>query len=166
VRTIATGIVVAAIGAAAVGAAFAQTAAGTWVYGNHPVLGRSAHVVIGNQAVGFACNNVGSDLARDDVVAWRATHGLAPANTKALTGKIDNMYDIWGYQTVSKRGYVETTGNPCETGVEDVGKAKTLTVIADGRAKSVPTKGSSAAIRKLIAACPRMKQEIEWNCGH
>jgi hypothetical protein len=165
VRAIVTSLLVAAAGIGVVSAAFAQTAAGTWAYGNHPVLGKSAYVQIGNQAVGFACNNIGNDLARDDVVAWRATHGLAPANTKALTGKIDNLYDIWGYKTVSKRGFVETTANPCETGVADAGKAKTLTVIADGRAKSVPTKGSSAAIGKLIAACPRMKQEIEWNCG-
>lgn len=140
-------------------------AAPAWVYGDHPVLGKSAHVRIGSEAVGFACGYTGTDRARDDVVAFRATSSLGPAGAKQLSGKVDGYSDIFGWKTTDKGGLLEISGNTCETSLVEAKAATSMTVTIDGRTTSVPTKGSSAAISKLIATCPLIKRDIEEMCG-
>ena len=165
IAVISLALAVAAAGAITAVSIAQPGAAPAWVFGDHPVLGKSAHVRIGSDAVGFACGYSGSDLARDDVVSLRVTRGLAPANAQSLTGKVDDLYDIISWRTTDKGTLVEISGNPCEFAIPEVQAAKSLTITIDGRTTVVPTKGSSAAIGKLIASCPRIKQELAWNCG-
>ena len=52
-----------------------------WSYGQHPVLGLSAHVTVGSDAFGLACGFGGVDLFRADTVSVRMTPGVAPSAT-------------------------------------------------------------------------------------
>ncbi|MCQ0987513.1 hypothetical protein [Jiella marina] len=54
---------------------------GRWVYASHPVLGETAHVVIGDRALGLACLPVDDSASGASVLVMRMSFGLVPSAT-------------------------------------------------------------------------------------
>lgn len=77
-----------------------QAPAGSWTYGVHPVLGLSAHLAIGDQAIGIACIPQDHPLS-GHVASRRMTPGFWPTATETggLVAIVNKPFDILGSAT-------------------------------------------------------------------
>jgi hypothetical protein len=175
---------------------------GQWQYGHHPVLGLSAHVNVGDDAIGLACTFTGVDLMRGDAVSIRMTPGVAASATNQFGVLMFYNRGIGGgnYAFSRKGAYVEYHENACGilpalqkssrlmvvegkqislswkpttssavAEIEQRGVRKTIASEQDFQQftdfREFPLKGSGAAIRQLIDACPAIKADIRNECG-
>jgi hypothetical protein len=167
------------------GMAHAQEQAPQWRYGEHPLLGLSAHVTVGQHSLGIRCMPdrgpqypaaalmLTSDLVRK---AKSTQPNEAVARYKFL-GAPD-----WGEGFVqsSQRGFYESIGSTCEVNLDAFKKARMLLFFDDvdvgklddrsaerspGIIARIPLAGAAAAIRQLERACPAIRKDIANNCG-
>ena len=157
-----------------------------WNYGRHPTLGLSAHIATKQGALGLACGD------ENQPVALRIENSLIAGESAVIM--FDNAEDAFSFtkQTGemseqrdstcgvalstfrSDRSVVLIDGNMAGASSEGTGIAagdRTI-VVRTGRealdampGKRISLKGSSAAIKQLIASCPVARRDIESNCG-
>jgi len=166
------------------GLAHAQEQTAQWRYGEHPLLGLSAHVSVGQHALGIRCMPdrgaqypaaallLSSDLVRK---AKTTQPNEAVARYKFL-GAPD-----WaeGFVQLNRRGLYESTGSTCEVNLDAFKKARMLLFFDDvdvgklddrsaerspGVIARIPLAGAAAAIRQLERACPAIRKDIANNC--
>jgi hypothetical protein len=174
--------------------AITKSAEGVWAYGEHPILGLTAHIDFDGEAMGIACSYFGDNPAMSELAAIRVTPGLA---TDGKVTIVVEPNEGAGTNHLSDQGrYWEKRGNSCDlntlgwrngssisildteiTGFGSVDNGVKM-ILADGQeimpgedalaiagGISVPLKGSAAAIDKLLRSCPMLQQDIDWNCG-
>ena len=101
-----------------------------WTYGEHPVLGMSAHVTVGEEAFGIACTLSDYHPGNSAGASVRMTSGLVPAATQKQ-GAVSvylGPFAVGGGRTfkADKRGFVEYSGNACEVGLPRLRRSKAL----------------------------------------
>lgn len=109
----------------------APSQSGRWTYGRHPVLGLSAHVDLGDSALGIAC------IAGDGgyTVAHRMTPGLVLdptlANGNGTITAFRDPFVIGGSNTYSwnPEGFFETKGDYCTSSINPYMKSRRLVFI-------------------------------------
>ena len=112
----------------------ASSAAGqakaVWTYGRHPVLGLSAHVVVGNEAYGLSC--LPAPPGSTAVAAARMTAGLLPGSSEQVVVVFGDSFRTAG-GGVSERpgpsGIVEKTGGYCGLMMDHMVRSRTMTLI-------------------------------------
>jgi len=101
-----------------------------WTYGEHPVLGMSAHVTVGEEAFGIACTLSDYHPGNSAGASVRMTSGLVPAATQKQ-GAVSvylGPFAVGGGRTfkADRRGFVEYSGNACEVGLPRLRRSKAL----------------------------------------
>ncbi|MET0969668.1 MAG: hypothetical protein ABWY18_10740 [Tardiphaga sp.] len=144
---------------------------GTWSYGRHPVLGLSAHVVVGDHAFGIACHPQ-PDPASTWVASQRMTPGLVPRATEpagAVSVFIDPFRVAGGSIYKANGDFVEQVGGYCTVQLDGLRRSKamnfirtktmalewdgrrtTMTVEQEGRAVKLVTGKDMAAVKDPI----------------
>lgn len=128
--------------------------AARWSYGRHPVLGLSAHVAVGNEAIGFACIQGGGGWT----VSYRMTPGLVPGVKRpeiSMVGIFLNPFEISGGGSfdANPAGYMEQKQSYCESPIASYRKAGSA-LLVDGDKLG------------FTAGGPRVIMEIEQNGQH
>lgn len=136
------------------GTAVAPAAAARWTYGRHPVLGQSAHVAIGAEAVGFACIEGDGGWT----VSYRMTPGLVPGATRpdiSVVGIFLKPFQINGGGQFSPNpaGFVEQKQDYCTSPLPSYRGADAV-LLVDGQKLGFTADG------------PRVVMEIEQNGRH
>jgi hypothetical protein len=108
-----------------------QSDAPTWVFGDHPVLGRSAYIETPDGAIGLACAYFGDSLAVGNIIALRVTPGLARG--KELAVMFDPTFSAGDITLQTKGAYLEHLDNTCSTYVEDFKRSKSLLLLIHGK---------------------------------
>jgi hypothetical protein len=102
-----------------------------WTYGRHPVLGLSAHIQVGSEAVGLACAYHGSNIAYSDTVSLRITPGLLPRATEPDGAIIafEGNDSVGGAGSLKSKpaGYLERPEDSC--GIPAFQNAKALLLV-------------------------------------
>jgi hypothetical protein len=118
-----------------------------WTYSEHPVLGMSAWVAIGEEAFGVACKV--SDYHPDNSAgaSIRMTPGLVPAATEKL-GAVSvylQPFAVGAGRTfkADRRGFVEYSGSACEAGLPRLRRSKALLFLQERIAPSQGGGGGS-----------------------
>jgi hypothetical protein len=101
-----------------------------WTYGEHPVLGMSAHVTVGEEAFGIACKVSDYHPGNSAGASIRMTPGLVPAATEKQ-GAVSvylQPFAVGAGRTfkADRRGFVEYSGNACEAGLPRLRRSKAL----------------------------------------
>jgi hypothetical protein len=101
-----------------------------WTYGEHPVLGMSAWVAVGDEAFGVACKVSDYHPGNSAGASIRMTPGLVPSATEKQ-GAVSvylQPFAVGGGRTfkADKRGFVEYSGNACEAGLPRLRRSKAL----------------------------------------
>ncbi|MEO1197753.1 MAG: hypothetical protein AAFX39_00765 [Pseudomonadota bacterium] len=153
-----------------------------WTYGTHPVLGETAHVVLGDEVIGIACGAPGATVG-GATTEIRFTPGLAQISSGVAAGNaaidyaFDGLDDVGGaLPDTSSGAYLAILGDACTLNVEAFMRGRALILLdrnADpaGSVRTWPSRGrvslggSSAAIQALIDACPSMATDLAQNCG-
>lgn len=107
----------------------AQPGAPGWIFGDHPVLGRSAHIETSDGAIGLACAYFGDSVAMTHVLALRVTPGLAHDNQLAVV--FDPTFRSGGVTLQSKGAYLEHPDDTCSVFLDDFKRSRSL-LIVDG----------------------------------
>lgn len=107
-----------------------QSDAPRWAFGDHPVLGRSAHIETLDGAIGLACAYFGDSLAVSHVLALRVTPGLTRNNE--LTVMFDPISGAGDISFQNKGAYLEYTQSTCGTHLDAFKRSKSL-LILDGK---------------------------------
>lgn len=107
-----------------------QSDAPRWVFGDHPVLGRSAHIETPDGAIGLACAYFGDSLAVSHVLALRVTPDLAHDNQLAVM--FDPTFGSGGLPLQNKGVYLEYPEDTCTIHLDDFKRSKSL-LILDGK---------------------------------
>ena len=145
---------------------------GVWIYGEHPVLGLSAHVVLDGGAYGVACFPPTPGVGYSTML--RATDGLIPnvGETAGASYVFDGPFSLGGNKGLAKtpRGFVELRTDACMADIErlraarelkflDVdslslradGNTSVMTVSQEGRSYDIRTAGDVAALSGTVA---------------
>jgi hypothetical protein len=101
-----------------------------WTYGEHPVLGMSAWVAVGEEAFGVACKVSDYHPGNSAGATIRMTPGLVPAATEKQ-GAVSvylQPFAVGAGRTfkADRRGFVEYSGNACEAGLPRLRRSKAL----------------------------------------
>lgn len=104
-----------------------QSDAPRWAFGDHPVLGRSAHIETPDGTIGLACAYFGNSLAVDAVIALRVTPSLARNNK--LTVMFDPTFGAADISFQNKGAYLEHLNNTCLTFLDEFKRSKSLLIL-------------------------------------
>jgi hypothetical protein len=102
------------------------------VYGTHPLIGRSAHVVLGSEVIGLACGPGDDSLANAWPGALRISPGLLgdrdPTRSPGPTVVFGEPYSLGGTQAFERmpEGYMEVRGDPCGVYVQELQRARVM----------------------------------------
>jgi hypothetical protein len=107
-----------------------QSDAPTWVFGDHPVLGRSAYIETPDGAIGLACAYFGDSLAVSHVLALRVTPGIARDNELAVM--FDPTFSAGDFSLKSKGAYLEYPEDTCTILLDDFKRSKSV-LLLDGK---------------------------------
>jgi hypothetical protein len=137
------------------------TEEGKWTYGRHPILGLSAHIQAGEEAVGLACAYHGSHPAHSDTASFRITPGLSPRATEtegAIIGfeGLDGTGGAYTFKS-NPRGYLEVPESSC--GIPSFQTAKAL-LFVKGEFVSLDARG-----KKNVLTIRREGKTIEFSSG-
>ena len=104
-----------------------------WTYGHHPVLGLSAHVDIGNEALGFACIEGDGGWSISD----RMTPGLIGLTSQPEIYVAEVYLEPFAVGGVRRyheypRGFVEMKGDYCSSRILEFRRSKSLLLLSGG----------------------------------
>lgn len=124
------------------GTAAAPAAAARWTYGRHPVLGQSAHVTIGTEAIGFACIEGDGGWT----VSYRMTPGLVPDVKRpdtSVVGIFLKPFQIIGGGEFSPNpaGFVEQKQDYCTSALANYRSSNSV-LLVDGQKLAFTDDGS------------------------
>ena len=101
-----------------------------WVYGDHPLIGRSAHVVLGGEVFGLACGPGVDQDGQDAPGELRISPGLIKELGRSAGYPIvfEDPYFTPGSVTMSvgPRGYVALQGDTCGVHVRELQTARVM----------------------------------------
>lgn len=120
-----------------------QSDAPRWVFGDHPVLGRSAHIETPDGAIGLACAYFGDSLAVAHVLALRVTPGLARDNQLAVV--FDPTFSTGDISLQAKGAYLEHLNDTCWINLDSFKRSKSL-LLLEGKYSAFVTKNGQTTI--------------------
>ncbi|MGU3537492.1 hypothetical protein [Methylobacterium sp. A54F] len=169
-------------------------AAPQWRYGQHPVLGLTAHVGVGEDAFGLACGTGGA--TRGFFVRMSPRLGSRPGHKPSFALYFPGGGGMGGYAPTQEAGFLQVAEQGCGmdkylrgrevlilnaefVALEWRDRRTTLTIRQDGRPVTIrsdadlarvesptriPLAGIGPAVRSLIRACPMLRAGIAEGC--
>lgn len=124
----------------------AKRRAARWTYGEHPVLGMSAHVTVSEEAFGVACKVSDYHPGNSAGASIRMTPGLVAGATEkqGAVSVFLQPFAVGGGRTfkTDKRGFVEYSGSACEAGLPRLRRSKALLFLQERMLPSQEAGGS------------------------
>lgn len=102
---------------------------GAWVYGDHPVLGRSAHVQTKAGAIGLTCEYHGNNQAMVEILSLRVTNGMFKG--KSLVYMVEGGKAAGTIKRAEGNAFSEIKGNSCDVALSEFGQGSSV-IIVDG----------------------------------
>jgi hypothetical protein len=123
--------------------ASSAASSGTWVYGEDPVLGLSAHIRTPQGAVGITCIADGTNPAAAEILAVRVTPELvAPSGTLYM---FEGKEGARSFTNVTGAAYAELRDNTCGISLDSFRSANAMYLI-DGTIATVESAGNVTRI--------------------
>lgn len=122
---------------------------GQWGYGHHPILGLSAHINVGDHALGFACIEGDGGYS----VSHRVTRGFLP-NQTAQAGVVNlflNPFQPGGSSTFnsSDGDYDEQKNDYCLSGIDNYRRSQAV-IFLDVEEMSLTTQGDGSIVMGVV----------------
>jgi hypothetical protein len=127
-----------------------QSSRASWTYGEHPRLGLSAHVEIGEEAFGVACAASDYHPGNSAGASVRITPGLVATATQKRGAVMVYLqpFAVVGGMTFkpNKLGFVENIGIACDTGIKRMQNSKALLFLREKMLSIEPRDGKATLI--------------------
>lgn len=126
---------------------------GAWAFVLHPSFGPAAYVTSGGAAISVACGGGANVTVRVD---------LPGTTADSLTFSTTGVEDGSILRAIGAGSYAATE-QACFMGIEGLRSGSAVVLGPSG--VTLPLRGSSAAIERVLAACPAVLADIANDCG-